>query len=149
MTTATHHPRIEDVIQETLQVLNDEVMAGRINSDLAIDKVQHLINTVRKYAAAVPERGRRSDREAAPSSAYVDVVNVVNVPTMDRPEVMTVETTQQIGFIALSFGLVNLHQVALLDVDAKQLYLVGGIMRSLNEMDMNKLRHWSQLYQLR
>ncbi len=151
MTTAQPHPRIEAVIEETLAVFNEEVKAGRITSDAAVEKVQHLINTVRKYATG-PER-RSSDREAAPSSAsVVDVVNLIELPSAvatSFPDVLTVDSAPPVGFVRLSFGLVNLLQVALLDVKAKQLYLVGGITRNLDRDDVLKLVHWANLYKLR
>lgn len=150
MTAHAPHPRIEAVIEETLAVFNEEVKAGRITSDAAVEKVQHLINTVRKYATG-PER-RSSDREAAPSSASVDVVNLIELPSAvatSFPDVLTVESAPPVGFVRLSFGLVNLLQVALLDVKAKQLYLVGGITRNLDRDDVLKLVHWANLYKLR
>lgn len=147
---ATLRSRLEEVIEETLSVMNAEVRAGRITSDAATDKVQHLINLVRKFAASADYQGSSSDHETAPSSAAVEVLNLIQLPAPPpSPEVMTVETNPQLGFVRLSFGLVNLHQVALLDVAAKQLYLVGGVMRSLDRDDTVKLVHWTKLYQLR
>lgn len=148
------HNRVEEVINETVQLLNTEVQAKRITSDAAIDKVQHLVHTVRKFMdiadAQASAPASFTDLEEAPSSgrASVDVVNLINLP-IEHQDVLTVETTPQVGFVRLSFGFVNLLQVALLDVPAKQLYLVGGVMRSLDRDDVVKLVYHTKLYQLR
>ncbi len=145
------HNRVEEVINETVQLLNTEVQAGRITSDAAIDKVQHLVHTIRKFMDSADAQAPAgfTDQEAAPSSASVEVVNLINLPALNSPDVVTVETNPQVGFVRLSFGFLNLHQVALLDVPAKQLYLVGGVMRSLDREDVVKLVYHTKLYQLR
>jgi len=139
--------RLNEVIEETLHVMSAEVRAGRVTSDAAVDKVQHLINLVRKFPRASDDHA--SDQEDAPSSPGDAPSMVQTSVTTSIPDVLTLETAPAVGgFISLSFGLVNLLQVALLDVNAKQLYMAGGIIRNLSEADTTKLRHWSQLYQL-
>ncbi len=148
MTTHAPHPRIEAVIEETLAILNEEVRAGRITSDAAVEKVQHLINTVRKYAtSSMPER-RQSDREAAPSSATVDVVNFVNLPIQAPTQELSVDVRPQLLFVCLSTGIVNLQHIVWLDVAGKRLYLAGNIMAGLNDADVTALKYYLKLYAL-
>ncbi len=147
----TLRTRLDEVIEQTAQAMNAAVMGGQLTSDQVTDKVQHLINLAKKFAEVADSQAPASftDQEAAPSSATVDVVNLINLSPIERPDVMTVETAPQVGFVKLSFGFVNLLQVALLDVSAKQLYLVGGVMRSLDREDVVKLVYHTKLYQLR
>jgi hypothetical protein len=74
---------------------------------------------------------------AAPGEANV---------TLQLPEVLSIESRPNCLFIRLSFGLINLLQIALLDVKAKQLYLTSGNVLKLEPEDVRRLVYHCKLF---
>lgn len=142
------HNRVNEVIDETVSLLNAEVQAGRITSDAATDKVQHLVNVVRKFMASADAQAPASftDYEAAPSSAHVDVVNVLNMPPQLPSQELTVDLRPSMQFVRLTCGIVNLQHIVFLDVASKRLYVAGGIMIALADADVTALKYYLKLY---
>jgi hypothetical protein len=66
--------------------------------------------------------------------------------TATFPDVLTVESAPNCLFCRLSFGFVNLLQIALLDVKAKQLYLTSGAIRNLEPADTKALLFHLKMY---
>ncbi len=99
-------------------------------------------NAAASQAAAIAEfqdeilNGHRIG-ESAPSEHHIH---------HPSPEIIT-DAAPHCLFIQLSFGFVNLLQIALLDVKAKQLYLNSGNVRGLEDQDVQKLLFHCRLYQ--
>jgi hypothetical protein len=152
MTTAytTLRSRLNEVIEQAHQVMNEAVMAGHVTSDAVPDKVQHLINLVRKFAQVADAQAQApasfSDYEAAPTSAHVDVVNVVNMPAQLPTQELSVDVRPSMQFVRLTCGIVNLQHIVFLDVASKRLYVAGGIMIALADTDVTALKYYLKLY---
>lgn len=99
-------------------------------------------NTIQRQAQTIAEAeideltGERAphSHETAPSLS------------VNLPEILAIETAPNCLFCRLSFGYVNLLQIALLDVPARQLYLTSGAMRNLETADLQILIFQLQLY---
>ena len=149
MTSPAHailHNRVLEVIEETAQLLNAEVKAGRITSDAATDKVQHLVKVVRKYMAVADAPASFTDYEATPSSAHVEVMNVLNVPIQAPTQEVSVDLRPALQFVRFSGGIVNLQHIVLLDVASRRLYVAGGLVVGLNDADVTALKYYLKLY---
>lgn len=151
MSQATHilHRRLEEVMQETHDILSAEVFAGRIESDAAVDKVNHLINLVRKYmATAEAQPASWSDSAPEPGPVAIQQLITPPAPNITTPDLISTEARPAIYFIAIACGTVNLAQVAFLDKEEKQMHLVGGLSKKLSDKDFDKLSYWSKLYNI-
>ncbi len=66
--------------------------------------------------------------------------------TLNLPEIVTVETHPNCLFIYLSFGLVNLLQIALLNTQTRTLYLTSGNVLTLEPGDLQRLAYHCKLF---
>lgn len=66
--------------------------------------------------------------------------------TLNLPEVIAIESRPNCLFVRLSFGLVNLLQIALLDVKGKTLYLNSGNVLKLESEDVRRLVYHTKLF---
>ncbi|MEK7253252.1 MAG: hypothetical protein AAB316_00780 [Bacteroidota bacterium] len=100
-------------------------------------------NTIQRQAHELTDAASElAAGERAPSAP--DELPTVHIQI---PEVLTVETAPNCLFVRLSFGLVNLLQIALLDIQARTLYLTSGNVRTLEPADFYRLAFHCQHYQ--
>ena len=98
-------------------------------------------NTVVQQAATIASED--IDRLSA---GWLPAIEVTEHPVAPLPDTFNVISAPNCLIVRLSFGFVNLLQVALLDVNSAQLYLCTGAVYQLLEKDVKTISYHLQFY---
>jgi len=110
-------------------------------------QLQHYFNAVNKFRQAKPQVVQPAET-TRPEIQYREetYLNFSPKTTIAIPDVMAMDTRPNIHTIRLSFGLINLDHVGMLDVKERTL-LIQGHQRKLDAVDVRRLVAAMKLYQ--
>lgn len=140
---------MEKVLEELADLIKSEADAGRVGAKV-VDKFNHLVNTWNIAQEELHANQRRGDYRPAPAASVEVHEKTVRVAGPDvnvnMPDVMVGVERAPLNVVRLSFGLINLNLIALLDVKSRQVYFFGMV-RSLEREDVVTLVYWMKIYE--